>query len=283
MDPPLEVALVHRPRYDDWSLPKGKLEPGESVPGAAVREVAEETGHRARLGVRLGEVSYQVPDGAKVVHYWAAEALDGRFVPSAEVDQLRWLSPEAAAEALSYRRDLDVLSRFTGVGRPDGVIPLVRHGKAGSRQTWGGPDQLRPLSRAGRRQADALRDQLRLFGPDRIYSAPPLRCVQTVEPLAAVLDLKIEIEPLLGEKGYWDQPDAGRRRLVEIGMQGGVNVVSSQGGVIPDVVEWLAGQVGYVDEVLGPNGKPPARKGSIWSLGLREKRLLFADHYQPPA
>ena len=81
MDPPLEVALVHRPRYDDWSLPKGKLEPGESVPAAAVREIAEETGHRARLGARLGEVSYQVPDGAKVVHYWAAEALDGRFVP----------------------------------------------------------------------------------------------------------------------------------------------------------------------------------------------------------
>ncbi len=283
MDPPLEVALVHRQRYDDWSLPKGKLEPGESVPAAAVREVAEETGYRSRLGARLGEIAYDVPDGAKVVHYWAAEALDGRFVPNSEVDQLRWLTLDAAAEELSYERDVDVLSRFTGLGRADGGMPLVRHGKAGSRQAWDGPDHARPLSSAGRRQAEALRDHLLLFGPDRIYSAPPVRCVQTVEPLAAALRLEIEIEPLLGEDGYWDQPDAGRRRLVEIGMQGGVNVVSSQGGVIPDVVEWLAGQVGRIDDVLGPKGKPEARKGSTWLLGLREKRLLFADHYPPPA
>jgi 8-oxo-dGTP pyrophosphatase MutT (NUDIX family) len=283
MDPPLELALVHRPRYDDWSLPKGKLEPGESVPAAAVREVAEETGFRARLGARLGQVSYPVPDGAKVVHYWAAEALDGRFEPTAEVDQLRWLPPDAAFAALSYQRDVEVLSRFAGLGRPDGGIALVRHGKAGSRQSWTGPDHVRPLNPAGRRQADALRDHLLRFGPDRIYSAPPLRCVQTVEPLAEALGLKIEIEPVLGEQGYWEQPDAGRRRLVEIGMQGGVNAVSSQGGVIPDVVRWLAGQVGFVDDVLGPNGTPPARKGSTWLLGLREKRLLFADHYPPPA
>ncbi|MDQ3663611.1 MAG: NUDIX hydrolase, partial [Actinomycetota bacterium] len=160
-----EVVVVHRPRYDDWSLPKGKLDAGETVAHAAVREAAEETGYRVRLGARLGETRYRVPAGEKLVHYWAAEALGGKFSPNDEVDELRWLLPGPAAELLSYDWDRTVLERFLELGATAPSVLLVRHAKAGSRSSWPGTDALRPLSTAGHRQARALCGLLVLFQP----------------------------------------------------------------------------------------------------------------------
>jgi 8-oxo-(d)GTP phosphatase len=114
------VALVHRPRYDDWSLPKGKLDPGETEREAARREAVEETGHRGELGASLGEIRYQVPgDGGleeKVVTYWEMRAGDGRFRPGPEVDRLRWLGLEDAIAAVSYEGDREILHRFARIG-----------------------------------------------------------------------------------------------------------------------------------------------------------------------
>jgi 8-oxo-dGTP pyrophosphatase MutT (NUDIX family) len=111
-DGAVEVAVVHRPKYDDWTLPKGKLDPGETPVQAALREVAEETGHRAVLGEPLGDVRYEVNGRPKVVDYWAMEAADGNFVPHAEVDDIRWLPVTSAAQFLSYDLDREVLRRF---------------------------------------------------------------------------------------------------------------------------------------------------------------------------
>lgn len=111
-DAAVEVAVIHRPRYDDWSLPKGKLDPGESHEQAALREVEEETGHRGRLGEDLGRLSYPSKGASKVVRYWAMRAETGTFTPNDEVDELRWLGPAQARALLSYRRDIDVLERF---------------------------------------------------------------------------------------------------------------------------------------------------------------------------
>ncbi|MGQ0576773.1 MAG: NUDIX hydrolase [Pseudonocardia sp.] len=287
----VEVALVHRPRYGDWSFPKGKLDAGESSAAAAVREVAEETGFACRLGHGLGEARYAVPEGRKLVRYWAARALDGRFSPGAETDELRWLAPAQAAALLSYAHDEDVLGRFTTVGLPAGTVVLVRHGKAGSRHQWDGDDDLRPLSGAGREQADQLAALLALFGPDRIVTAPPVRCRETVAPLADRLGLSVTEELRLGEDGYWADPPAGLARLRELGAGPGVTVVCSQGGVIPDVVGELAagsgsgsgpgsGSGSYLD--VDPDDVP-ARKGSTWLLGLRDGELMTADYYPRPA
>ena len=156
-----ELALVHRPRYDDWSFPKGKLDAGEAMPFAAAREVSEETGYGCRLGALLGDVEYQVPEGSKLVRYWAAEARGGgEFTPNHETDELRWASAADAAKLLSYQRDLDLLRRFTEVAPPHSVVLLVRHAKAGSRHQWDGDDALRPLSGTGREQARHLTDLL---------------------------------------------------------------------------------------------------------------------------
>ena len=273
----VDVAVVHRPRYDDWSLPKGKLEHGESAEVAAVREVAEETGLLAALGVSLGQSHYRVPQGEKVVHYWSARAQGdpaGAFVPNSEVDQLRWLPAVEADGLLSYDRDREVLARFREVspsGTPPTPLLLVRHAKAGNREAWTDDDDLRPLSDKGRRQARAVAGLLSLFAPARAYAAPPVRCPQTIGPLTERLGLDVAVEPLLGEHGYWDDPDAGLARLLELARGPEVAVVCSQGGVIPDLVERLTGR-----------SVPSARKASTWVLGLTADRVVTADHYPAP-
>lgn len=111
-DGDVEVALVHRPKYDDWTLPKGKLDAGEGWLDAAVREVAEETGHSVEVGDALGDITYRVAGGDKRVRYWAMRAAGGAFTPTSEVDALRWLPASQARWALTYDRDREVLNRF---------------------------------------------------------------------------------------------------------------------------------------------------------------------------
>jgi 8-oxo-dGTP diphosphatase len=276
----VEIALVHRPKYDDWSFPKGKLDPGETMPFAAVREIAEETGQASRLGPLLGDVRYAVPEGRKLVRYWAAEARGGGFTPGSETDELRWLDPARAAELLSYPHDLDVLRRFAQVGPPFSLVALVRHAKAGSRSQWDGDDALRPLSGSGQEQAWRLDGLLGLFGPDRVVTAPPVRCRDSVAPLADRLGLPITEEPLLGESGYQEDPAAGLAGVRAIAGVPGVTVACSQGGVIPHIVGALAAGAGL------PGVDPddvPARKGSTWLLTFGpDATLRGADYYEHP-
>jgi 8-oxo-dGTP pyrophosphatase MutT (NUDIX family)/broad specificity phosphatase PhoE len=276
----VEIALVHRPKYDDWSFPKGKLDAGETMPFAAVREVAEETGQSSRLGPLIGDVRYSVPDGGKLVRYWAAEARGGGFTPGAETDELRWVDVAGAAEVLSYSHDVEILERFAKIGPPDSVITLVRHAKAGSRSAWDGDDALRPLSGSGQEQARQLDALLGLFGPDRVVTAPPVRCRDTVVPIAGRLGLPIVDEPLLSETVYLADPAAGLARLRELARAEGVTIVCSQGGVIPDLLGALA-----ADAAL-PGVDPadvPAKKGSTWVLTFGpDATLRAADYYEHP-
>jgi 8-oxo-dGTP diphosphatase len=272
-----EIAVVHRPRYDDWSLPKGKLDDGETAPVAAVREISEETGFTVRLGPHLGDVHYQVPEGRKVVYWWSARALSGEFTPGDEVDELRWLDAARAAELLSYPHDRGVLERFGEIDADVAPLLLVRHAKAGDsedgpRDGWDGEDDSRrPLTGKGRKQAGRLVAQLRQFGAARLYSAPPLRCTQTLEPLAAELGVEIGVEPLFGEETYWVDPMAALTRLREIVAEPGVPVVCSQGEVIPDLIGMLTHEE-----------DPPFRKASTWVLGFVDGEVVTSDYYPPP-
>ena len=111
----VEVAVVHRPRYDDWSLPKGKLNPGEDWEAAALREVAEETGLRCELGAELESTTYLDRKGRrKLVRYWLMRPLGGEFEPGDEVDELRWVAPADAADLLAYEHDRRLLGAVGG-------------------------------------------------------------------------------------------------------------------------------------------------------------------------
>jgi 8-oxo-dGTP diphosphatase len=268
----LEISVIHRPRYNDWSLPKGKVDPGETAPVAAVREVFEETGHHCALGRRLVAVSYPIEQGDKKVYYWAARSTGGEFAPGKEVDELVWLPVAEAMKKLDYEQDRKVLRRFAKQPADTRTVLVVRHGTAGRKSRFSGDDTQRPLDKRGRAQAEALVAQLLAFGATDVYAADRVRCHQTVEPLAAELGVPIQNEPTLTEEAYAKNPKRARHRVLEIAAQTGTPVICSQGKVIPDLINWWCER----DEVHADKSRN--RKGSTWVLSLSAGRLAAADH-----
>jgi 8-oxo-dGTP pyrophosphatase MutT (NUDIX family)/broad specificity phosphatase PhoE len=267
-----EVAIIHRPRYDDWSLPKGKVDPGETEPVTAVRELREETGCRSHLGRRLATVKYPVELGAKHVRFWAAKSLDGEFSPGAEVDDMAWLRIADAMAKLTYPHDRKVLRRFTKQPADTQTVLIVRHGKAGSKQRYKGDDKERPLDKYGRAQAESLVGTLLAFGACTLYAADRLRCRQTIEPLADELGVGINAEPCLTAEAYSDNRKRARQRVLEIAAAGGTPVICTQGEVIPDLISWWCAKDGVRPD------KSRNRKGSTWILSLHQNTLIQADH-----
>ena len=184
-----EFLLVHRPKYDDWSFPKGKQDPGEHVTATAVREVLEETGIEIRLGRPLRPQLYAVSGGrAKTVHYWVGHVVGDDDVSSYEindeVDDLAWLSEAAAKERMTYLDDIDLLAQFDEFRKTTSALLVVRHAKAEKRDRWDGPDPKRPLNELGREQAETMVPLLHAYGVARVITSPSTRCVETVRPYA---------------------------------------------------------------------------------------------------
>jgi phosphohistidine phosphatase SixA len=229
VDGSVRVAVVHRPKYDDWSLPKGKLDPGEPAVVGALREVREETGHEAVAGRALGVI---------------ARAHSGY--------------------------DCAPLRAFAQEPPETVTVLLVRHGSAGDRASWRGEDDARPLDQEGRRQARALAEVLPAYGPVRVLSAPPLRCVDTVRPVAERLGLCVEPAPAAAESENAEGSGPLVDLLSELAARGQPVAVCSQGGAIPAAVAALAGPLG--------GGDVRARKGSVWALSFTGSRLVDASY-----
>ncbi|WHU48850.1 NUDIX hydrolase [Gordonia sp. L191] len=274
----VQIGVVHRPRYDDWTLPKGKLDAGETLIDAAVREIDEETGHVVRLGRLLTTVSYDLPHGRKHVRYWSAESVGGHFEANHEVDELDWLSTEQAADRLSYRLDRSVLEEFMRLPVELTTLLLVRHARAGSRSRYRGEDRMRPLDAVGREQAQALVPLLAAFGVSELHSANPVRCVETLAPFRNRLGGTIIEEPALSEAAYADDPAPARERIRELAEPGDgrVRAVCSQGKVIPPLMQWWAEH----DGLTLPKARN--RKGSVWVLSTLAGALVAADHIDSP-
>ena len=192
----IEVLLVHRPKYDDWSLPKGKREPGEHALLTAAREVLEETSVRPVLGPRLRPVEYLVNGRPKQVDYWAALSTHDEAAASHEIDAVCWLPLPQALDRLSYAHDADVIASL----QPRATVPLilVRHTSAGHKSDWAGEDLLRPLDAEGVLEALLLGDLLACFAPRaRVFSSPALRCTESVRPYAERFGGPVEAEAVL--------------------------------------------------------------------------------------
>ncbi|QGU04450.1 NUDIX hydrolase [Corynebacterium comes] len=274
----VEVAVIHRPAYDDWSLAKGKVDPGESLPTTAAREILEETGYEIRLGKLLGKVTYPVLDRTKVVYYWTGEVLSGEFTPNAEVDELRWLPLAEARALLSYEVDRHVLDKAEKRFRLPATsrVLYIRHGRAHQRRNWEGDDNLRPLDKKGRRQAEMLVPMLLPYKPVAVYSAEPERCQATAAPLADELNVDVVVDPLFGDEAWLRNEVECKRRFTELIDAGGTSVVVSQGISVPEMIAWLSA-----------NGRLPldeieAKKASVWVLSFNGGQLTGADYLVSP-
>ncbi len=269
----VEVLMVHRPRYDDWSLPKGTLDDSESYPVAALREVEEETGFTGRLGPTVGAIGYGTKRGPKVVRYWLIEAEEGKFSPNGEVDEVAWVKPEKAQEMASYTRDTNVLDRAIQLldDNRRSTVYMVRHANAGQRGGKGA-DHERPLSKKGQRQTAQLTRRFLRIPLTRLEASYYVRCEQTVEPLAAALDMVIGHEPTIVEGG---PPEAVIQYFRSL--HGESVLLSSHGDIISGVIGQLAA------EGVDFDGPLEWKKGSVWTLDLDKGRVTGGRYTPPPA
>lgn len=246
----VHVLVIHRTVYGDVTIPKGKVDPGESLPQTAVREIEEETGLAVSLGVPLGMSRYPLPSGReKIVHYWAAEVTEeairrSTFRPNAEVAALEWVTIKRARGYLSYAPDVEILDTFAALVE-QGVLAtfsltVLRHGKALARGEWTGEDEARPLSERGVRQAAGLVETLGAWRPRRIVSSTAVRCVTTVAPLSAATGVPIKRVAGLSQDA-WEAGDGDIRRVVGKRVRVGKSaVLCTHGPMLTEVLREIA-------------------------------------------
>lgn len=275
----IEVALVHRPKYDDWSIPKGKLTSGEHPVLGAVREVEEETGYVATPGRPLGEIHYLKEGTPKRVRYWAMHVVSGEFSANDEVDQMMWLPPREAQRHLLPERDQNVLRGVSKASVQTWPCLVVRHASAGERSSWAGIDRERPLDALGDDQAEALVPLLSTYDIQRVMSADVLRCLETIGPYAAAARLTVESEPLLSETGYAQQPDLAAERLIALLGSHAPSVVCSQRKTIPGLLLAACASLGAKSPA-----DPTLRKAGLFVLHMQAApslRIAALERFDP--
>ena len=269
----LKLLVAHRPSYDDWSLPKGKADKGETPEETAVREVLEETGYHCRIVAPLGTNRYRISNGVKEVAWFAMRPLPDSpgFEVNDEIDEIKWVSRKKAEQILDYENDRSLVSDspFKQLTQT-GTIYLHRHASAGDRSKWEGNDRERPLSKKGRRQAEAFAAAMKDRGIERVLSSPYDRCVQSVEPLAKAIGVKVEVDDALAEG-----PDIDAAYELVDSLVGHNAVLCSHGDVIPAVIHRM------IWAGLTLDSRFYCSKGSTWEIDVDGGRFTTA-HYVPP-
>ncbi len=285
----LQVLLVHRPRYLDWSWPKGKLDAGEVPAVAAVREVEEETGLRVRLGPSLPTARYRLRPGAdKVVSYWAAHVTTDLPDPPRpdEVDRTRWVAPAAAAGMLTRRGDraqLDAVRDAWGEGRlTTWPLVVVRHAQAFARSQWRGDDADRPLAPVGARESAALDALLRTWQPRTVVTSPWRRCVDTVAPYTAAAAAALCRDDALSETGHRRDPAGVARLLGRLVDAGDPAAVCTHRPVLGTLLGSLAGHcsAGVGEDVPGADPFLAAAEVLVAHVGRRD-RVVAVERRRP--
>lgn len=270
----VEIAVIHRPIYDDWSLPKGKVEGGEALIACAYREVLEETGFQAQFGPYLGDTFYKVNGVPKVVRYWAAQVISGKEggFDRAEVDRLLWLSPKKALEQLSIKDDRKVLKKFIKLGRDTKPIILLRHAKAVDRDEWLGDDGDRPLTEEGERQVKSLINTLHVFGISEIHTSDAIRCYLTAAPVAEAYGIRPIINSDLSEYTYSRDKKCAARYIKSLFERDEAILICGHNPILLKIVKKIARRLGMYKEDFSLG------KGDAFILHRSKGKLYGIDH-----
>lgn len=273
-DSDVEVAVIHRPAYDDWTLPKGKVEGSESLIACAYREVLEETGYQSRFGPYLGDTFYEVNGVPKVVRYWAAQAINGESdaFDRTEVDQLRWVSPKKALEQLTIKDDRKILKKFLKLGRDTKPFILLRHAKAVDREEWIGDDGDRPLTDKGEQQVASLIKTLHVFGITEIHTSDAIRCFATASPIAEALGIRPVINSDLSEYTFSRDKNSAARYIKNLFERDEAILVCGHNPFLSKIVKKMARRLDMYKEDFSLG------KGDAFIIHRSRGKIYDIDH-----
>ena len=274
----VQIALVHRPRYDDWSLPKGKQDPGEALIACAYRETLEETNLKVAFGPYVGYIEYFVPEGLKKVYYWSARLADDspEFHANEEVDLLEWHPLEAAIEKVTRDSDREIIEKFLSVPFDSYPLIMLRHAKALAREEWQGEDEDRPLEQLGQQQARRMLSLYQVYGLTQIHTSDAVRCHDTVEQMAHALNIPLTITNKVSEYTWKKSKEKAIDYAKELIKENEPVILCSHNPVLPRMMEKLTKKIDfdYPDNKLQP--------GEAWILHHNKKDVLQIDRLEAP-
>lgn len=273
-----EIAIIHRPKYDDLSLPKGKIEPNESLISCAYREVFEETNLTTQFGPFLGEVEYFSPDGLKRVSYWSAKSIshENNFTPNNEVDKLIWTPLSKAVDKLSSETDKEIIGRFVNSFYDSKPLILLRHAKALARSEWPADDDDRPLDGLGQTQATRLLSIYQAFNLQEIHTSDAIRCYDTVSPMAKALSLNLIVTGKLSESSFKKDKEKAFEYLKEVLKSDQNAILCSHNPVLPK----LLAKVSKKNDLIPDEDK--LQPADAWILHRSGKEVLQVDRINAP-
>ncbi len=283
----IEIGLIHRPRYDDWSFPKGKIEFGESFLAAARREVLEETGYAAKFGPLIAEIQYLAEGVPKRVKYWAAQAISEAkpITDLQEVDEFEWHTLKSAKAKLTHEEDRKVLKMFKEIS-PDldqnSTLILLRHAKALKRVEWIGDDGDRPLDNRGQIQSEKFKSIYEAYGIDEIFSSDAYRCLETVRPIGRDLGITVGIASDISEYQYSrdkEKPLKFAKKFLKASKESETPktvLLCSHNPVLPKILKELAGGMAADEIDLG------LEPGDGWVLFHRDGKVRAINFISAP-
>ena len=283
----IEIGLIHRPRYDDWSFPKGKIEFGESFLAAARREVLEETGYAAKFGPLIAEIQYLAEGVPKRVKYWAAQAISEAkpITDLQEVDEFEWHTLKSAKAKLTHEEDRKALKMFKEIS-PDldqnSTLILLRHAKALKRVEWIGDDGDRPLDNRGQIQSEKFKSIYEAYGIDEIFSSDAYRCLETVRPIGRDLGITVGIASDISEYQYSrdkEKPLKFAKKFLKASKESETPktvLLCSHNPVLPKILKELAGGMAADEIDLG------LEPGDGWVLFHRDGKVRAINFISAP-